>query len=372
MRKTLLRLRSLGHKINCWRKNISPNAPHRHRLTVALIYLPNPSSINTYAGSLSRLTRFWLTQKQLTKGTYQHYLPNNLVRELQAEGEIRLIEVALPIKPSYDAHDAGTLPNADVWIFSLLNHSSELLFAPSFLKAAQERARADGIQTINLASHTGSPEQVAKPSKAQFPMIAKLRGNGETLATRPSSFAFLPNQTALTEWKDTLSIEQLSLFEVESYIEHRRKAEFAPYRCIERWIYVCGDLTVGIRLSQELIIKQLNSVTSYLRDPRCLSEDHPALTRQRMQTSPLKQYGVQPLSFSYANTAEFWDPRHALCQRLHDETGVEICSLDIIEDDEQQLHLIDYNEHTWESAPEDLRRIWKKNLLNAIQSSLKV
>ncbi len=151
---------------------------------------------------------------------------------------------------------------------------------------------------------------------------------------------------------------------LEDLRSHKLNSTFQPLHCIERLIYICGDLTVGIRVSPHLIIKQDNSVTSYMRDPRLLTSEYDLLCT--IVPSNQKN-GSLPITFCYGGDTSFWDRRHKCIAEFTQGRNLEIGSFDVIEDEEKKLHIIDYNEHTWETAHKDLFSLWVRALYRGIE-----
>jgi hypothetical protein len=206
-----------------------------------------------------------------------------------------------------------------------------------------------------------------EPQRAEsLPALAKLKANGLTTPGDTDSFALLNTEADMKAWREQVGPDRISDYEVQPYIEHSRNSELAPFRCIERWICVCGDLTVGTRFSDDLIIKQLNSLTYYMRDPRLLEREYRLVLKTARARHKLQEEGPGHLSFGYSGSADFWDRRHALYRALSEATGFQIGSMDVIEDAAGELYLIDYNEWTYESAREDLSSLWQAALLDAI------
>jgi hypothetical protein len=360
------------HLLRKIKRRLAParNASAPPRVDVTFIYAP---SENFYESFRTHTLRFPLTRvppRYLRGRAFRHFLPNNLLQSLNNQGAIRLRNHALePSDRPYDGPDAKNIPRAEVWVFALLNDSSMPICRDAFFEAIHTRAQREGIRVINLASHSGTPPGFEPRRKEPLPALAKLKANGLTTPGDSDSFTLLETQADLTAWTERLDPARRADYEVQPHLEHRRDAELAPFRCIERWICLPGDLTVGLRFSEEMIIKQLNSLTYYIRDPRRLEHEYRLLHRITRDRRRLRKNGPEPLSFGYSGTSEFWDPRNALYQRLRDATGFEIGSMDVFEDSDGDLHLIDYNEWTFESARKDLFSLWEVALLDAIRSS---
>lgn len=339
-------------------------------MLVTYIYAPSAKFYETFRKHSLRWPLNLLPARYLQSRAFRHFLPNNLLRLLHLDRRIRLQTHPLDssIQP-YGATDAANIPRAEAWVFALFSDSSETICRKDFFEAVRARAQREGIRIINLASHTGSPSAF-EPKKSQaFPALAKLKANGLTSPYDKDSFALLNTEAERQAWTQQIGIERILDYEIQPYIEHRRSSEVAPLRYIERWICVCGDLTVGMRFSKDLIIKQLNSLTYYVRDPRMLEQEYGLIHKAARASRKLREDGPSHLSFSYSESADFWDRRQALYQALSKDTGFEIGSMDVIEDDTGELSLIDYNEWTFESAREDLSSLWQAALLDAITTT---
>ena len=357
------RLRKLKRRLGPARDASAPP-----RIGVTFIYAP---SENFYESFRTHTLRFPFTRippRYLRGRAFRHFLPNNLLRSLSEQGALHLRNHALePSRRPYDAADAEGIPTAEVWVFALLSDSSTPICRNTFFEAIRSRAEREGIRLINLTSHSGMPPDFEPKRTERLPALAKLKANGLTTTGDSDSFALLENQADLTAWTQRVDPLRQSDYEIQPFLEHRRDTELAPFRCIERWICLPGDLTVGLRFSQELIIKQLNSLTYYIRDPRRLESEYRLLHKITRDRRRLSKKGPEHLSFGYSGTSQFWDPRNALYQRISDATGFEIGSMDVFEDASGDLHLIDYNEWTFESARKDLFALWEVALLDAIR-----
>ena len=340
------------------------------RVGVTYVYVPSATFYETFRRWSLRWPWNKLPARWLRERAFRHFLPNNVLRQLHQDGKIQLQTHHLEPQPQpFTGADANNIPRADTWVFALFSDSSEPQVSDEFLDAVRARARREGIRVINLSSHAGIPAAFQPKRAEELPALAKLKANGLTTPLDHSSFALLNTAADREAWERTVGPERRAEYQVQPFLEHQRNAELAPLRCIERWICVCGDLTVGTRVSNDLIIKQLNSLTYYTRDPRLLEREYRTVHQASRAPDRLKAEGPSHLSFGYAGSAAFWDRRHALYQRLRDATGFEIGSMDVIEDDAGALHLIDYNEWTFESAREDLSRLWQAALLDAIRSN---
>ena len=258
------------------------------------------------------------------------------------------------------------IPRAEAWVFALFADTTEPLFGADFFEAVRARAEREGIRIINLTSHTGTPLAFEPQRAESFPALAKLKANGLTTPSDKDSFALLHSEADMKAWRERVGLDRISDYEVQPYLEHCRNSELAPLRCIERWICVCGDLTVGTRFSEDLIIKQLNSLTYYMRDPRLLEREYRVVHKAARSRHKLQDEGPGHLSFGYSGSAEYWDRRHALYRELSEATGFQIGSMDVVEEASGELYLIDYNEWTFESAREDLCSLWQAALLDAV------
>ena len=354
-------LRRLRRRLHRWRA-----ARRSPPIRVALIYVPVGPFFESFQKDSLRFPYTWLSQEAQRKRAFRHFLPNSLLRSMARTGRIRLREHLLPPDSHYGKTTAGSVPPADVWVFALLTESGLDRFSEDFYAEIRRRAQTEGVQLINLASHTGSPNMSPPQTEMTVPILAKLRANGMTSPDRPESYALLTSTEEITEWQARIGPDRLGEYELHPWLDHRLNEQISPYRCIERWIWLCGDLTVGLRVSPDPIIKQLNSLTAYKRDPRRLTHEYTLLQRARWQMEPPARHGPLHLSFNYAGDPPYWDRRYALCRALQARSGFEIGTLDVMETLDGNLHLIDYNEWTYESARKDLQVLWEAALANAI------
>lgn len=353
------------------KRRLIPGRDHSERSPVSVTFVYAPS-LNFYETFRTHSLRFPLTRippRFFYSRAFRHFLPNNLLRSLKYQGDLHLQEHSLEeADRPWGAEHAARIPHADVWVFALLTDSTTPAFEASFFQAIRSRAEQENIRLLNLTTHIGIPRELQTHHPPDLPVLAKLKANGLTTPGDPDSYAILRTQEEIQIWKDGLPAERLHAYEIQPFLEHRRDAELAPFRCIERWICIGRDLTVGLRFSEDLIIKQLNSLTHYIRDPRGLAQEYSLLARFHRNRKRLKHQGPGHLSFGYSGSNEFWNRRHALYRALREATGFEIGSADVFEDKHGELHLIDYNEWTFESAQEDLASLWEAALLDAIHS----
>lgn len=333
---------------------------------MVFVYAPSQAFYETFRKHSVGFPASLLPEWHLRDRAFRHFMPNNLLRSLENKGEIRLRSHPLAPSPLHGAEAVPPIPTADVWVFALLSDSHEVLFSEEFFSQIRARAKRENVSVINLTSHAGSLPVSHPTTTDELPVLAKLLANGLTTPGDPDSFALLTTQEEMADWKERTGPNRLTRYELQPYIEHCRNPEFSPYRCIERWICVCGDLTVGLRLSPDLIVKQLNSLTYYIRDPRKLEQEYASVHKQSRQRRGLARDGPLHLSFAYMGSVEYWDRRHLLYRNLQRETGFEIGTMDVLEDVQGRLHIIDYNEWTYESARKDLSFLWEAALLDAI------
>ena len=127
------------------------------------------------------------------------------------------------------------------------------------------------------------------------------------------------------------------------------------------------DLTVGLRQSPDPVVKQANSVTHYLRDARELAAGEFDARRQWLQAREVRK-GFLPLSVGYTDDPDFWDKRRATLADLTARTGFDLGTMDVLELEDGQLLVLDYNERTAESAWPDLEAIWDAALARYLGS----
>jgi len=334
-------------------KSMSSSTPTP--ITVTLIYIENPHLTRSY-----KKKRWGFSKNLKNKFIHRDFIPNNLLEQLHKEKKIVLSTVALPLKEKYDVEDIQNIPSADVWIFSLLSYIPSLPFDESFYKVIKDRSMKDAIKLINLTSHVG----LANKEPSVYPRITKRKENGLTSIHDSESYAILQNDQAQKEWERKTGEKWKAKYVMEELLSHKLNSTFQPFYCIERLVYICGDLTIGIRVSPHLIIKQTNSVTSYMRDPRLLKSEFDLLCT--IAPSNPKN-GSLPITFCYSGDASFWDRRYKCIADFAQGRNLEIGTFDVIEDKEKNLHIIDYNEHTWEKAHTDLFSLWVRALYRGIE-----
>ena len=232
-------------------------------------------------------------------------------------------------------------------------------------------AKLRATRVLNLAAHVRQGNQRLGDQERTYPVIAKRTGNGLTINRKSKSIAILEDDTGYEAWESHANRGNPIEYVLEKYRIHWRNQYMDPFLCIERWIYICGDLTVGLRISADKIIRQSNSLTSYWRDPRLLETEYQQLRKWMKNSRRPMEYGSMPLSFSYAGEPSFWDIRRETANRLASMNSVDICSMDVIEDSASNLHIVDYTEDTWESAGEDLMFLWSNALWQEIRGSSK-
>ncbi len=124
---------------------------------------------------------------------------------------------------------------------------------------------------------------------------------------------------------------------------------------------------MGLRQSPDPVVKQANSVTHYLRDARELAAGEFDARRQWLQAREVRK-GFLPLSVGYTDDPDFWDKRRATLADLTARTGFDLGTMDVLELEDGQLLVLDYNERTAESAWPDLEAIWDAALARYLGS----
>ncbi len=294
---------------------------------------------------------------------HRNFLPNNLLRALARRGRIALRTHVLAFRDRYGAADAGAVPPADVWLFSLQNWQHAPAFAPDFFAALADRAARHGVRMVNACSHV---DDGPAPGAAEvgYPCIAKLRGNGMVSPDDPGSYAILAGPGDEAAWRQAAASPQD--FAVHPWLADRRSDPAGGRHVVERWIVIGDDLTVGTRVSREPIVKQTNSVTSYRRDAAAPGAGDEYDLLRGLLDGGLGSAGSLPLSFQYHDDPAFWDRRRDMLRGLRDRTGFCLGSVDAVETAADGPVIIDWNEHTFEAAHPDLAAIWAERLFRLI------
>lgn len=337
-----------------------------YRPHVVLIYVCN-QAILEYFRKKSSTTYLLRSRQKRYRIAHKDFLPNNLLVNLERRGDIRLTEVPLEPREQFANKDFHEIPSADVWVFALLNYPALPAIGGGIFEYLVEESNLKATKVLNLTTHIRQVNQQLDEDELPYPIVAKYTGNGLMTSGDSPSIIILEDDAACKAWKTQTNKEKQAEYVFENYRVHWRNRFIEPFLCIERWIYVCGDLTVGFRISTDRIIRQTNSLTSYWRDPRLLENEYRQLRKWMKTSRRPTEFGSMPMSFCYSGDSSFWDVRYDAANRLAGMNRVDICSMDVIEDAERKLHIVDYNEHTWESAGEDLMFLWSQVLWRGIR-----
>lgn len=198
--------------------------------------------------------------------------------------------------------------------------------------------------------------------------MAKLKANGSVGDYNAGSYSILRDADSETLWRKDHEQDEGRYILQPLLIDKRNDIENSLY-FVERWINLGGDLTVGLRRSTTPIIKQLNSVTTYLRDSRHLIGGNELETVREFLKKGEMRKGSMPISFLYHADNDFWDRRYSILSSLHSQTGFEVGSLDAVMLENDEIVVFDYNEHTLETAHDDLMHLWSQRIFNMISTA---
>ena len=349
------------------RVGVLKRKPDRH---IVLIYICNPE-IHKYFRKNSGIAAYSLRSPVIQhRIAHKDFLPNNLLSHLKSHGKIRLTEIPLQSKEYYSEKDFSGIPSADIWVFALMNYPSLPAFKEELFEYILGEANVKAARVLNLTSYVRQGNRRLGEQERLFPIIAKHTGNSLTTSRDSKSIVILENDVDYEAWERHANKVKPTQYVLEKFRVHHRNQHIVPLLCIERWIYICGDLTVGFRISTKKIIRQSNSLTSYWRDSRLLENEYQQLRKWMRTYRRPTDYGSMPLSFSYTGEPSFWDIRHETANQFVSMNSLDICSMDVIEDSERNLHIIDSNEHSWESAGEELMFLWSNALWKGMEAAM--
>ncbi len=326
---------------------------------VVHIFLENQIVINSLFEKIGVLSLF-VSRKRAMKYISERYFPNQLLLELKKKSHIGYRTHILKAGKKLVRDDVLSIPKGDIWLFSLINMEDFEIFTDLFMKAVAERADSLGIEVFHLTSHLDSGTLNLSTPVHEYPKIAKLRSNGTVVDFRKESFYILHSDNEEKMWTKHIG-KNRERYVTQSFLKDQRCPENGGLYFIERWLLIGDDLSVGMRMSTSPIVKQHNSVTHYRRDMRKLWENNEYdLIQSYLGLQQVKK-GLIPATFEYYHNDEFWDQRYAVVKNHKEETGFELGSMDVMNVN-NQLVVIDYNEHPLETLHPDLTLVLRERM----------
>jgi len=304
--------------------------------------------------------------RRIINHSHSGFIPNTLLKILHKNGKINLTEY--PITKSKELINILNLTlhtKIDIIIFGLLQFDYINKQAAEIIDVANNFVHKHAVTTINLHMHckaTSDYKFNGALLESEFPKIAKPICNW---TIKDNNFFIIEDKIQLSSIIKNKS-DHIDNFLLEDFYQPPKRDN--GFYEIERWTYICGDLTVSIRQSKDKIIKYLNSVQWTYRDPRLLNHEFEILVDRKLRTKNTI-HGIST-GFAYDQDSTWWDKRYrALNSFLADKAGLDICTLDVI-NYEDELKVIDYNELTFETGPDGLLLIWSNRVLDHIKSKL--
>jgi len=304
--------------------------------------------------------RFGETSKsdyiQNIKQAHNGFLPNYLLGDLFKSGKLALQVIPVEMSQDIKSDFMNQYLRAEVWIFSFMDYSVDFEAISTFFKDCRRLAKEYNIKIIN---GTCAPRYQNKISTVgQFPLIAKPKQNGvpQKSIAQNSTFSVLWDKKQLMAWENSIA-DSRPLFVLEPYYANTSTDQGLYIQ--ERWIVIFDDLTVGIRISRDNIIKRKNSMTYFLRNRASL----------RMDLSVLDDIYPAPdtLEHAYCDDLDLWELRYKrLAKFLNERPNMEIFSLDVIFHN-KDFFIVDSNEHTFEEGTKSLRALWTNILYTKLQ-----
>ena len=288
-----------------------------------------------------------------------------ILESLALECQIVLRVHHLPEDETYDRHTAALI-NLDgcTIIFVGVMPTVHVQVDKGFCAALRERAAHVGAQLLNAA--TPGPEDVATTilqkdwSRLEFPAVVRPNAN----ALHNDALVFVTSQAEFEAWRQRSPAEHHSgLFSVSTWMQHHATHPSGPFR-IERWLFLAGDLTVGIRWAPDRFIKQHNSLGHLLRDLRQQPADTPRLLQQQATGWRERSF----LTFQYHDEPAFWDVRLKAAMTCADRLGFCFASMDAIEVRPGELVVLDVNTFTYEALGSDLKLLLAQRLVETLMS----
>jgi len=297
------------------------------------------------------------------------------MHDLEARGVASVTYQRLDVKQAYDHRDAAEvkIQGHDVVVFGIqaFTASTAEHFKPSFYDRLRQSARVHNTPLINLTDnvttsgclHSGVTTKKLSEFCAEahhFPLFLKANANGST----QSGYKVIANREELDSFQNTLAPKMQTNFVVQPFLTSH---DFVPGKLfkVERWLYVFGDLTVGIRVNTSPFIKQYNSFGWLTRDERSLANDFKIL--KRLYGTALTPARHTFLSYAYTECDSFWNRRKDFARDFATKNNFEWGTLDIIQSHEGKFDVIDVNHCTTEYIADDLRTILSEHMWRTIE-----
>ncbi|HYQ17331.1 MAG TPA: hypothetical protein VEQ58_16275 [Polyangiaceae bacterium] len=152
---------------------------------------------------------------------------------------------------------------------------------------------------------------------------------------RPETVFQIDTVEQLAAWREQHGADE------PKYVMHKRLEYFgieqAQMYQLERWLILFGDLTVNYRYSDEFYIKSATSLSFYVRDERCLSDD-----LARLSGSAYDWKG-RTIDCAYNHDPEAWDARYAVLEEFRNAFGFDYAELDVLQPTKNEFVVIDVN-----------------------------
>ncbi len=283
----------------------------------------------------------------------KRYFPNNLLIRLKKKGILNYQSYIISTEKKLESKDADLIPKADIWLFSLINLNDEEIYTSAYFDAIKKRANHLSIKLLHLTSHLDSSHlDISNQLHNEYPKIAKLTANGMVIDFNTESFCIINNEYEEKQWI-TSKKSKIDNYSIQPFLKDQRVQANNELYFIERWLVIGNDLTVGMRYSSSPIVKQHNSITYYRRDFRNLTlKNELEIVQSYLNSQQLKK-GLIPATFEYFDDNEFWDKRYQAISDLKLNSGFDLGSMDVLCVNDQ-LIILDFNEHTLESLYQDL------------------
>jgi len=195
--------------------------------------------------------------------------------------------------------------------------------------------KTDGILLNSVRSITKSDVAGASPFEldAQAPPCVIKKNNNYN---RPETVFEIHTQAELDAWRAANAAEE------HNYVMHKLLKYFGIEQSrmyqLERWVILFDDLTINYRYSDEFYIKSATSLSYYVRDERCMSND-----LRRLADSGYDWKG-RSIDCAYDRDPAAWDARYAVLKNFRSAFRFDYAELDVIQPSEREFVVIDVNQ----------------------------
>ncbi|MBN1611229.1 MAG: hypothetical protein JW940_31645 [Polyangiaceae bacterium] len=153
---------------------------------------------------------------------------------------------------------------------------------------------------------------------------------------RPDTVFEVYTGTQLDAWRESNTTEEQSRYVMHKLLRYFGTESSGLYQ-LERWVILFDDLTINYRYSDEFYVKSATSLSYWVRDERCLSDD-----LGRLADSGYNWKG-RSIDCAYSHDPDAWDARYAVLRAFRNAFRFDYAELDVIQPAKHEFVVIDVN-----------------------------